>query len=152
MNYSSSTPVQSVQREWRLLAVLPVVSGALLTTLLSLFAPRAWFLTFLVSSGCAYVSMFIGIVPLLHLSKRRNWQGCQHYALAGCFGTAALWIPMELAFNGFAQNMAGRVISARSVSITPSGMFVLLPIAVGALACIIFWLVYVRKSPALGGI
>ena len=137
------------RREVLLMALLPPSGAALLTLLLFPASPRAWFLAFVIATVCAYVSMFVGVVPLLLLSRRLMWRGWYHYAGAGFLGVLLLWLVPALTLGGFERTLGSQSSSATSSSAIA---FLMLPAAIASIAAVVFWLACVRPARPRNGI
>ena len=142
-------------REWSkaercevlLMAILPVAGAAVLTGLLFAGHPALWLFAFGVSTACAYVSMFVGVMPLLWLFRRFDRRCWYDYAASGFLGTLLPWLAITLAFGGFERS-----IGAASAAPSSAIFFLVLPAAIAGVATVIFWLASVQGPRPRHGI
>ena len=99
MNSGSREWSKAERREVLLMAILPVAGAAVLTALLFASHPALWLFAFGVSTACAYVSMFVGVMPLLWLSRRFDRRCWYDYAASGFLGTLLPWLAITLVFR-----------------------------------------------------
>ena len=135
------------RREVLLMAILPVAGAAVLTALLFAAHPALWLFAFGISTVCAYVSMFVGVVPLLWLSGRLDRRRWYNYAASGFLGTLLPWLAITLAFGGFERS-----IGAATAAPSSATFFLVLPAAIAGAAAVIFWLACVRASRPRHGV
>lgn len=135
------------RHEVLLLAALPPAAAILLTFFLYATKPAIWLTAFAVFTVCAYVTMFVALVPLLLLFKRFDWQNWFHYAIAGFAGVFFPWTIPALTIDGFEQSIAPYFCSwvGSLFSRTAIG-FLVLPAMIAAAMSTAFWFICVHKS------
>lgn len=116
------------------MAILPVAGAAALTAVLFAGHPELWLFAFYISTVCAYISMFVGVVPLLWLSRRFDRRGWYDYAASGFLGTLAPWLVITLGFGGFERS-----IGAARAAPSSAVLFLAVPAAIAGAAAVVFW-------------
>lgn len=129
------------------MGILPVAGAAVLTALLFAGHPALWLFVFGVSTACAYVSMFVGVMPLLWLSKRFDRRCWYDYAASGFLGTLLPWLAITLVFGGFERS-----VGAASAAPSAATLFLVTPAAIAGVAAVVFWFASVPGSRPRHGI
>jgi hypothetical protein len=141
MEPSSRESSHTERRELQMLAFLPLASAAALTLFLIGLGPRIWLFALIISTVCACISMFIGVVPLLLFFRRLGWRRWFHYAIAGFTGVLLIWLVPVLTLSGLergmgsftSQGMSGVWAAATEV------LFLIVPAAIASVASVVFW-------------
>src|SRR5262245_3427320 len=122
------------RREASLLGCLPLACAAVLVVVLFAAEPRIWLLAFIVSAACAYISLVVGVVPLLLLFKRLGWQGCFHFAVGGYAGVLGVWLVPVAVFGAFQPSATAQATPAFAQAVA----FLSLPGFIAAGAAVVF--------------
>jgi hypothetical protein len=130
------------RREAGLLGLLPLACAAVLVGVLFAGEPSIWPLAFIVSAACAYVSLVVGVVPLLLLFKRLGWRGWYHFAAAGYAGVQIVWLVPAAVFGIFQSRLLSRAESGLAQAVA----FLSIPGIIAAVAAVTFWFLCVRKG------
>jgi hypothetical protein len=130
------------RREAGLLGGLPLACAAVLDGVLFAGEPIIWPLAFIVSAACAYVSLVVGVVPLLFLFKRLGWRSWHHFAAAGYAGVLIVWLVPAAVFGIFQSWLPSQVESGVAQAVA----FLSVPGIIAATAAVAFWFLCVRKG------
>jgi hypothetical protein len=144
------------RREVLLIAALPFAASlalALVMLLVARVSPLgapgsnpAVLVAFGVLVLCAYVSLLLGVAPLLVWFKRMGWRTWFHFALAGYAGVVLPWLLLAAAIAKFRHG--GFDLAADTVPWGPLLAALSLSGAFGAGAALLFWRVCVRRPRA----
>jgi len=154
MNTVSRAWSPDERREVLFLALLPAAAAVLLTLVLFVSQPSFWPLAFPIIVICAYVSMLIGVVPLLIVFRRLRWQSWIHFAIAGYFGVLLVWLVPAVVFGAFKQSMESLSFGASLVgesSVSAAVVFLSLPGVIASVAAVLFWFLCVRRKRTQNG-
>lgn len=79
------------------LAALPAIGSAAFSVGLFPAKPGLWPIAFVLTAMGAYVTAFLGVMPLLFVFRQRGWIGPYHYAVAGFLGVLVPWFFIGMA-------------------------------------------------------
>jgi hypothetical protein len=126
------------RREIGFLALLPLAGAALVT--LALFAGSLRLpLPFFFAVICAYVSTFLGVMPVLVLFRRLGWQQWHHYAIAGYLGVVFLWLVPFAVLRAFQHGAQIAQTSSEGHGLLTGVTFLSIPGAIAAVGAVVFW-------------
>jgi hypothetical protein len=144
------------RRAVRLIAVLPFAASLALALVMLLAAQvsplralgsnPAVPIAFGVLVLCAYVSLLLGVAPLLVWFERMGWRSWFHFALAGCAGVVLPWLLLAAATAKFRHG--GFDLAAGAVPWGTLLAALSLPGGFGAGAALLFWRLCVRRPRA----
>ena len=129
------------RREAILLGGLPLACAAILVVVLFAGESRFWPLAFIVSAACSYISLAVGVVPLLLLFKRLGWRNWHHFAAAGYAGVLIVWLVPAAVFGVFET----RLPSHTEWGLAQAVAFLSVPGIIAAIASVTFWFLCARK-------